>query len=297
MFDKIRKQVGRIIIGARNSMSLPQEYFRYGSRGNRTMTPDWAQVIMNDSDHYTGYSYGAITKRARIVARVASDFLKTEIPNDGNSEFVHPYIPLIKDSKLFSENQFWQTISIYLDLEGWFPLMVLRNPDAKNNPAQNGQVGSPLKFQLLNPYNITRVWKEGTLELGGYREVRQGFQRDIPVDMIIPISELNPFDERKSYAMTDAARESSYTLKSSGDYTRHILRNNVDAPGIITTDVILEEEQFKNFVGRMKDHTKGEPVFGNGAGAIKWTPMTNDLSKSALKDINEVNREILFAIS
>ena len=47
----------------------------------------------------------------------------------------------------------------------------------------------------------------------------------------------------------------------------------------------------------MKDHTKGEPVFGNGAGAIKWTPMTNDLSKSALKDINEVNREILFAVT
>ena len=175
--------------------------------------------------------------------------------------------------------------------------MVLRNPNAHANPTGSGEVGSPIQFDLLNPYHITRVMNAGSLEIGGYREVRRGFQRDIPVEMIIPIRELNPFDDIKPYAMTDAARESSFTIKSAGDYTRHALRNNVDAPGIITTDVVLPKEKFDNFVSRMKGKVKGEPVFGNGAGAVQWTPMNVDLSKSALKDVNEVERQTLFAVT
>lgn len=294
MFNNARKALAKIIFNARNSMTLPQQFLRYGNRG-KTMGPDWAQVWMSDQDHYTGYSYAAITKRARAVARVASEFATTKIPDQEekkNSTAVHPYFALIKDSKLFTEDQFYQTISTYIDLEGWFPLMVLRNSDAEQK-----RFGTPLKLELLSPYNVSRVWKKDTLELGGYIEKKDGFQREIPVSMIIPIFDLNPFDSRKPYAMTDAARESSYTLKSSGDYTRHVLRNNVDAPGILTTDVQLDDETFKNFVARLKDKTKGEPIIGNGANAVKWVPMTNDLSKSALKDITEVNRDILFAVS
>lgn len=293
MFEKIRKQISRLIYSDRNSMSLPQQFMRYGN--NKTMYPDWSQVMMSDPDHYTGYSYAAITKRSRAVARVASQFLTTELPEDktkAEQEFVHPYLPLIRDSRLFSENQFWQTISTYLDLEGVFYLMVLRNS------SQDQKIfGSPLKFELLNPYQIKRQLKQDTLEVGGYIETKRGFQRELPVSMIIEMRELNPFDSDTPYAMTDASRESSFTLKSSGDYTRHVLKNNVNAPGIISTDVVLDDEKFKNFVARMKGHTKGDPVFGNGAGAIKWTPMTTDLSKSALKDITEVNRETLFAVT
>lgn len=296
MFEQFRKSLSRVIYSARNSMTLPNQFLRWGNQ--KPMLPDWRQVMMSDPDHYTGYSYAAITKRARSVARIAADFLKTDVPDDtGDTEFEHPYIPLIRNSLLYSENQFWMTISTYLDLEGWFPLMVIRNPDGKKNPDGSGDLGKSLSFKLLNPYEVKRIIDQQTLEVAGYIETRQGMQREIPVEMIIDIRELNPFNKNEPYAMTDAARESSYTLKSSGDYTRHVLRNNVEAPGIITTDVILPENDFKNFVSRMKDHTKGEPVFGNGASAIKFTPMTSDLSKSALKDINEVNRDELFAVS
>lgn len=298
MFEKFRKQVSKIIRGvARNSMNLPNQFLRFG--GRNTMTPDWSEVMMRDEDHYTGYSYAAITKRARAVARVASQHVISEIPDEKdqeNKDVLHPYLPLIRESKLFSENMFWQTISTYLDLEGVYYLMVMRNPNVDQNPTGAKEPGKALQFKLLNPYNITRVLKQDTLEVGGYIETRKGFRREIPREMIIEIRELNPFDEDKPYAMTDAARESAYTLKSSGDYTRHTLRNNVDAPGIITTDVILDDTKFQNFVARMKDHTKGEPVFGNGSGAIKWTPMNVDLSKSALKDINEVQRDQSFAV-
>ncbi len=283
MFKKLRQSIAGLIWS--NSMSLPQQFLRYGNR--KTMTPDWAQVMMSDQDHYTGYSYAAIRNRANAVARIASQHLKTKSTDE---KYVHPYLSLITESTEFSENMFWSNISTYLDLEGVYYLMVVR-------ASADGRTGKAKSFKLLNPYNIKRILKQDTLEVGGYIETRKGFQREIPPDLIIPISELNPFSEDFPFAMTDAARESSYTLKSAGDYTRHVLRNNVDAPGIITTDVILPDAQFANFVSRMKDHTKGEPVFGNGTSAIKWTPMNVDLSKSALSDINEVNRDSLFAVT
>lgn len=297
MFDKLRKNISRIIYSASNSMSLPNEFLRYGNQ--KTMVSDWDDVLMSDKDHYTGYSYAAITKRARAVSKVASNFITTKIKADTSktpNDIPHPYLPLIEDAQTFSEDYFWQTISTYLDLEGVFYLMVLRNPDGEANPNGSGDLGAPQQFKLLNPYNIQRVMNKETLEVGAYIETRKGFQRKIPAQMIIPIWELNPFDEDKPYAMTDAARDSSYTLKSSGDWTRKALRNNASAPGIISTDVLLPDAQFKNFVARIQARTKGEPLYGNGSGAVKWEPMNTDLSKAALKEINEVQRDQSFAV-
>ena len=289
MLDNLRKNLARIIYSGKNSMSLPNQFLKYGS-GRKVMDPNWARVMMSDEDHYTGYSYAAITKRARAVARIASQYITTELANnDTTKEQKHPYLSLIRESTLFSENQFWQTISTYLDLEGVFYLMAVRAKDET-------RTGSAQYFKMLNPYNIKRILKKDTFEIGGYRETRKGFERDIPAEMVIEIRELNPFDEDEPFAMTDAARESSFTLKSSGDYTRHALQNNVDAPGIITTDIIMPNEEFTNFVNRMKDHTKGEPVFGNGSGSVNWQAMDIDISKAALKDINEVQRDQSFAV-
>ena len=38
--------------------------------------------------------------------------------------------------------------------------------------------------------------------------------------MIIEMAELNPFDEDKPFAMTDAAKDSQFTIKTADDYTR-----------------------------------------------------------------------------
>ena len=69
------------------------------------------------------------------------------------------------------------------------------------------------------------------------------------------------------------------------------------APGIISTDVLLDPQQFQNFVNRVTNQEKGLPLFGNGAGAITWDSMQIDLDKAGLKDITEINRQELFAVS
>lgn len=263
-------------------MSLPKQFLKYG---NGAMTPDWTQVVMSDSDLYTGYGYSAIRNRANILASTAIENVRTE-------DKPHPYLELIKTSVDFSEYDFWSQISTYLDLEGVYYLMAVRTvgePDSK--------VGDVQQFKLLNPYNIRRVLSGDTLSVVGYIETKKGYQREIPKDMIIEIRQMNPFSDDDPYAMTDAAKEGQFTLKTANDYTRHALRGNINAPGIVSTDIILDEAEFVNFKNRLTNHIKGEPIFGNGSGAIKWDSMQTELSKAALKDVNEINRDLLFAVS
>lgn len=285
--QNFRKRVANLIFPtAKNAMNLARDYLRYG---NKKMSPDWTQVVMEDRDLYTGYAYAAIRNRANKVARIAGKDIRTTATTEG---FVHPYLDTIEQSPSFTDTQFWYDISTYLDLEGVYYLMAIRAVDAVNQ-----RVGNIQEFKLLNPYNIRRVLAKDSLAVSGYVETRNGYIREIPAEMIIEIRELNPFDENTPYAMTDAAKEAQFTLKTAGDFTRNSLKHNINAPGLISTDVILEEKEFINFTDRIKNHTKGEPIFGNGSGTITWESMNVELSKAALKDINEMNREALFAVS
>ena len=288
MFKNLRKRIANIISPILNTMSLPEQFRRLGGK---KMLPDWSRVVMDDKDFYTGYSFAAIRNRANAVARISTENIKTESKKE---DFIHPYIETIDRSTTFTNYQFWSDISTYLDLEGIYYLMAIRNFD-------KDRMGDIQEFKLLNPYNVrrvTRIDKEtGLPEVAGYVESLHGLQREIKPEMIIEMRELNPFNPEEPFAMTDAAKESQFTLKTSGDFTRNAIKHNINAPGILTTDVVLEDQDFENFKARVKDHTKGEPLFGNGKGIINWQSMILELSKAALKDINEINRDTLSAVA
>ncbi len=300
--DKIRSLISNVIAPIKNKLTLPEQFLRFGNRNK--MGPGWSEVVMSDRDLYTGYGYAAIRNRANMTSQIAINNVLTKSEKEG---FVHPYLDLISNSKTFSKNTFWSDISTYLDLEGIYYLMAIRAVEDKvvadeedsAKTTKIKRVGNVIEFKLLNPYNISRVITsdEKGVRVKGYIEAKNGFVREIPREMIIEMKELNPFNPDTPYALTDAAKESQFTLKTAGDYTRNALKHNINAPGIMATDVILEEEQFKNFTDRVRNHTKGEPIFGNGHGAITWNNMQVQLSKSALKEVNDVSREALFAVT
>lgn len=282
-----------------NDRNLARDFLRNGN--NKPLVQDWSKVIMNDEESYTGYSYAAINKRANKVAYLALNNIKTrgtkqamDAARAKEEELKHPYLSVIDESPTFSNFKFWHDIAAYLDLEGVYYLMVIRN---FANDGSNTRYGNIQAFKMLNPYNIRRIKNKETLAIGGYVEAREGLVREIPPEMIIEIRDLNPFNEDDPFSMIDAAKGSQYTLKQAGDYTRHSLKNNMAAPGIISTDMLLEPEQFSNFVSRVTNQEKGLPLFGNGVGAITWDSMQIDLDKAALDKINEINRSELFAVS
>ena len=280
-----------------------RDFLRNGSR--ERLYPTWSDIKMSDSDMYRGYSYAVIQKRGNKVASLAKNNLKTwanpEVVDEfqkKNETVLHPYLKLIEDSTKFTEKQFWKNISIYLDLAGRYYLGVVRSTVKPLNPNLPAITTDPTEFIMLNPYEVRRVVDKNGMVAGYIERKKDGRYREWPVHQIIEFRELNPFDpENSQWAMTDAAKNAVYTINQSGDYTRQSLNGNIDAPGIITTDVLLNDEDFANFKSRVTQHTKGEPLFGNGTGAIRWDSMQIDLDKAALLDINEINRTELFAVS
>lgn len=286
IISKFRHRIGNLILGkTNNAMTLPNQFLKYGLRGE-PMLPDWSNVVMSDYDHFSGYGYASIVYRANKVAETARENIRTQASSD---KFVHPYLDII-DRSQFSNTKFWKDISIFLDLEGVYYLMAVRG----HNGSKYGDIQY---FKLLSPYNIQRLLSPNKLDVVGYRENRKGQTRDIPKELIIEMRELNPFSEDEPFSMTDAAKDDKFVMKTSSDYTRHALKHNINAPGILATDIELDDQQFENFMNRVRTRTKGEPIFGNGSGAVKWEDMQSSLKDAALKDINEITREEYFAVA
>lgn len=280
---------------------LARQYRRHGSTD--PMVQNWSQVLMSDADLYTGFSYAAINNRANGVAQLATENLKTRAKQTimdaarKKDELVqHPYLKIIDESKTFANYKFWYDIPTYLDLEGIYFLMAIRTVEEGANGKV--RVGNIQEFKLLNPYEVKRVRNMDTLEIGGYLESHDGLYREIVPEMIIEIQMLNPFSRDNPYGMTDAMKDSQFTLKTAGDYTRHSIANNINAPGIISSEILLEPERFQNFKSRIVNREKpGEPLFGNGSGAINWQDMQIDLNKAALDKIHELNLNSVSATS
>lgn len=295
-----RKTVNDVLGGTYTSGRTGNEFLRYGRGGY--LPQEWSQVLVSDQDMYSGVMYAAIEKRANRASALGKSFLFTDASpdllqeaRDSGIDLEHPYLKLIRSSKDFSRRKFWHDISTYLDLEGVYYLMAVR-AIAKNEDGTVRRVGEVQEFKMLNPYNIKRV-VNGAGELGGYVESRNGLYREIPKEMIIEIRLLNPFDNDLPHSMADAAKEAQFTMKTAGDYTRHAVRGNINSPGIITTDVVLDDPVFDNFISRLQNHTKGEPLYGNGAGAIKWESMQIDLDKASLDKINDIHTSTLFSVA
>lgn len=279
---------------AERGLSDPYEFFR---NGPRRMPATWSMAEISDKDFYTGYGFAVVNKRANRSVVLGKRYLFTDAKesviadaNEKGERIVHPYLDLIRDSTDFSERDFWYHISTYLDLEGVYYLMAVRAV------SPSGRVGHIQKFSMLNPYNVRAVTNPRG-EIGGYIERRNGLQREIPKEMIIPIRLFNPFDPDKPYSLADAARDAQFTMKQANDFAREAIDGNLNSPGILSSSIELPEDQFDNFVERVKYHGRGEPLFGNGSGALSWIDMQTDLDKAALDKINSISRDALLAVS
>lgn len=274
-----------------------KEFLKYGSR---PMYQDWSQLLMNEEDKYTGIMFAAINKRANLVTQLALEYLRTDAApalmqkaKAAGETLEHPYLTKIDESLNFSNYDFWFNASTYIDLKGLAYVGVIRT-------VQGERVGDVMDFEMLNPYKTERITRNinGRIEVGGYREwLEGGYFRDWPVQQVIVIKRLNPFKPEDAFSMSDAGKDSQFTLNQAGDFTRHSLAANANAPGIYSTDVVLDDDLFKLFTARIQSNGKGQPIIANGAGAVKWQSTQIEMDKAALDKINQVSLEHLLAVS
>lgn len=276
-----------------NNSSIANEFLRFGARPKMGLNID--DPVLTDEDMYTGYGYAIIERRANRAVVLGTEYTYTKSTKKDGHSVEHPYLKLINDSLDFTAEDFWYEYSRYWDLEGVFYILAVRA--VTNTKMKNGytKVSNVKNFEILNPYQVQRVFnQEG--ELGGYVENRNGMQREIPVEQIICVIKHNPTDRKKSFSLGDAASDAQFVLKQAADYQRKSIRNNINAPGLITSDIIMEDHDFENFKQRVKDHQQGEPLFGNGPSAISYQDTSIDLNKSALTDVNANNRDMLISV-
>lgn len=280
-------------IDKQNNSTLANEFLRFGSRPKMALNID--DPILTDEDMYTGYGYAIIERRANRAVVLGTEYTYTKSTKKDGSSSEHPYLKLINDSLDFTAEDFWYEYSRYMDLEGVFYILAVRAVTKQTMSNGFTKVGAVKNFEILNPYQVKRVFNQKG-ELGGYIETRDGQQREIPVEMIIPVMKHNPVDRKKSFSMADAASDAQFVLKQAADYSRKSIRNNINAPGLFTSDVIMDDHDFENFKERVKNHRAGEPLFGNGPAAIAYHDTSVDLNKSALSDVNKNNRDQLIAV-
>lgn len=262
------------------------------NRTNVLDNKDFGEILLSDKDLYRGYLYAAIKKRANRVAQMATENVKTRL-NDNDDAPNHPYLEVIDKSKTFSNHFFWKALSTFVDLEGSSYLLVLRN-------FNETRFGEPQEFKLLNPYNLTKVVNSQG-ELGGYIEQIGSRQRELPLQMVIRINSLNPWNLDEGFAMSDAAKDSQYTSQQSGSFTRQALKRNLGQRGLITSEIVMDDAQFDNFKARVRAsggiENAGDFLFGNGPGAINYTDMQIDLDKWALDKIKEMSTQELMVVA
>lgn len=291
--NAVRAFVAEPSIDKQNNSTLANQFLRFGARPK--MSLDIEDAVLSDEDMYTGYGYSIIERRANRAVVLGTEFTYTKsTKNDGHS-VEHPYLKLINDSLDFSAEDFWYEYSRYMDLEGVFYILAIRGIGSSKQKNGYTKVGNVQKFELLNPYKVRRVFNRDG-ELGGYIESRDNTQREIPKEMMIEVIKKNPVDTRKSFSMADAAADAQFVLKQAADYQRKSIRNNINAPGLITSDIIMDDHDFENFKSRVKNHVAGEPLFGNGPSAISYQDTSIDLNKSALTDVNANNRDLLISV-
>jgi hypothetical protein len=290
------------------SGSIGQDFLRHGGR---TMMQNWSQTMMTEPDKYTGYMFGAIHRRSVAVAQLAKYNLMTRAnektvtaAKKKNEPIVHPYIAVInqpgvelRDDDIAEGWAFWYRLQTYLDLTGVAYILAVR--------AKANSLTSDVKyFKLLNSYDVMRV--RSTVNpsvVEGYTESHDGLYRELDPDQVIEVRCFYPFSRDKSFGMADAAKDSQFTLKQQNEQVRSTLDRNTKYPGVVlvgNADVTLDEEQMRNFKGRMagrRQDSQGEPIFASGTGAPKWVDMQVDLKKSAPIDVNEMSLNALIAAS
>jgi hypothetical protein len=283
---------------------LAQAYWRYGPQQHLS-APDWSQIWLDEKDKYSGFLYGAIQRRANAVAHLATHNLLTAA-NDATTaaakkaktNLVHPYLTLVDESPLFSNERFFREIQTFLDVKGDYYLMVIRGGGIDE------KVSSPTEFKLLRPYEITVVWDEHELEPIGYIQTRLGASREIPPWMIIPMRQFNPFNHKLPYSTADAAKSSQFGLREIGEHVITTSRRNRKYPGVVAigaNGVTLDSDQVRNFKERLIGKSgSDEPLFVNSGGAqggINWTDLQIDIRKSAVDILTESQLKELVAVT
>lgn len=289
---------------AQNGISpLSQDYFRRGNTlALRNLTKD---KLNNNESLYSGYLFSALDLRKNSFAEFAEDNIITKSERESITDPYHPYLRLIEESKTSTEFEFWQDLITDWDMKGEFYIFLLRRvvyserklPGTSKKERYVSHIGMPTAIEVLDANTVTRL-TDGLGKVLGYEQwLDDTHKRVFAPEQIIHVWNKNPFKKDQPYSIFDAAKDYQFTLNKSTFYTQAAISNNSNTPGIISTDQILNESEYDNFVARINSNEAGKIIITDGAGKVNYTPISQQLDGTALAGVTDVSRQVIFAVT
>lgn len=247
-----------------------------------------------------GYLYAALNFRKESFAEYAEDNIVCEDKNDEG--LTHPYLELIENSKVEDEYEFWRDLINDYDMTGEAFIFILRRVVYKpeTEPGKKREIehiGLPTAIEQLDAKNMT-ILRNSYNEIVGYRERLNSNQvRDFLPEQVIRIYNKHPLDPDRVLSIFDACKDYQYTINKGSEFAQAALLNNTNTPGIISTDTTMTQEEYDNLVSRLNGHEPGKWIVTDGASKLGYTSMTQELDRTALPDLTEVNRQTIFAVT
>lgn len=278
---------------------LSQDFWRRGSiKALENIALDKAD---KKEELFSGYLFAALDLRKTVFSEFCEENIVTSVKKDHSEKLIHPYLDLIENSKKSTEFDFWNDIMSDWDMKGEFFLFLLRRVVYKKEKDKNGNyvlehLGKPISIEVLDANKVSPLKRNG--HVVGYEEwVDDTHKRVFAPEQIIHIMNKNPFHKDKPYSIFDIAKDYQYTMNKSSDFTKSAILNNTNTPGILSTDQMLNDQEYDNLVAQINGHEAGKLIFTDGSGKLSYTAISQELDKSALPDVTDVNRQIIFAIT
>lgn len=283
---------------------LSQDFFRRGSiKALQNIALDKEQ---GEEDLLSGYLFAALDLRKTVFAEFCEENIITTIKKDHSFETIHPYLKLIEESKTSTEFEFWNDIMTDWDMKGEFYLFLLRRVVYKKEKDKDGNyvlehLGKPVSIEVLDANTVKPLYRKnlkGVEILVGYEQWVDGSHRRVfAPEQIIHVRNKNPFHKNKAYSIFDIAKNYQYTMNKSSEFTTSAIVNNTNTPGILSTDQVLNDQEYDNLVAQINGHEAGKLIFTDGSGKLNYTAISQELDRSALPDVADVNRQVIFAVT
>lgn len=262
--------------------------------------------IFNDREHtekdlFSGYLFAALDLRKTVFSEFCEENIVTRVHNEHSLQDKHLYLSLIENSTKSTEFDFWNDIMSDWDMKGEFYLFLLRRVVYKKEKDKDGNyvlehLGKPISIEVLDANQVNPLKRNG--KVVGYEQwVDSTHRRVFAPEQIIHVMNKNPFQKDQAYSIFDIAKDYQYTMNRSSDFTKAAIVNNTNTPGILSTDQVLNDQEYDNLVAQINGHEAGKLIFSDGSGKLNYTAISQELDKSALPDVTDVNRQIIFAIT
>ena len=283
----------------KNDYSLAEEFLR---RGNVKAASTIIQDQKFDPEStIKGYLYAALELRANSFADFCADNVVST--NKLGLDEEHPYLKLIEESQVEDEYEFWRDLIVDYDMFGEAFIFILRRvvySEDRNNGGHKRKVehlGRAVAIEQLDASQMT-VLRNSYGEVVGYRQrIDSKHKREFLPEQIIHIYRRHPLKADKVYSIYDAVKDYQHIINKGSEYAQAALVNNTNTPGIVSTPEVLTDEEYNNLIARVNSHEAGKVIITDGTSQLNYTPISQNLDSAALPELNEINRQTIFAVT